>query len=187
MIPVLGALNHVLAQSPWASARLRPHAGRRARFELAPWSVAFAITADGLVDGVANEGEPFDVTIRLPADTPALALQGMDKAMGAAQVEGNAEFATELSFVLKNLRWDAEEDLSRVFGDAAAHRLALGMTAFARWHRDAARNLAENLAEYFADERAYLVRPRDLAAMKADVADLAGRLDRLESRVEKIR
>ena len=37
------------------------------------------------------------------------------------QMTGDADFAAEIAFLAKNLKWDVEEDLSKVMGDAAAH------------------------------------------------------------------
>src|SRR2546430_11066708 len=45
--------------------------------------------------------------------------------------------------LFRSLIWDFEEDLSRVFGDVVAHRLASGGKAVAAWQRDAALRLAE--------------------------------------------
>lgn len=181
---ILGALNHLLGQADWARRQLSAFAGRQARFEMPPWHLAFAVSSDGLFEAV-GEGD-IDVTVVLPADTPLIALQGIDRAMAGAHVTGNAEFATALSFVLKNLRWDAEEDLSRVVGDIAAHRLVGGATQLLTWQREAARNVVENLAEYLGEESALLVPTRELARFREDLADFTTRIDRLEARVKTL-
>ena len=142
---VLAGLNHVLGQSAWARAKLVPFAGRHARIAMPPWQLGLIVSAGGLFEPASDADEP-DVTITLPADAPLLALRSQERVMQAALVTGSAEFATELAFVLKNLRWDSEEDLSRVVGDIAAHRIAGGVTAFADWQKQAARNLAGNIA-----------------------------------------
>jgi len=181
---VLAALNHLLGQASWARRQLLPFAGRRARFEMPPWQLAFSITAEGLFEVVA---EPeVDVTVALPADSPLLVLQGIDRLMAAAHVVGNAEFATALSFVLKNLRWDAEEDLSRLVGDIAAHRLVGGATALVGWQKQASRNLAENLAEYLGEEGRLLTPVGELARFREDIADFSSRLAHLQSRLQAL-
>lgn len=181
---VFAALNHLLGQASWARRQLLPFVGRRARFEMPPWQLAFGITAEGLFEAVA---EPeVDVTVALPADGPLLMLQGVDRLMATAYVVGNAEFATALSFVLKNLRWDAEEDLSRLIGDIAAHRLVGGATALAGWQKQASHNLAENLAEYLGEEARLLTPVGELVAFREDVADFSNRLTRLQSRLQAL-
>ena len=165
----LGGLNHLLENANWARARLVPFAGRRARFDVPPFGFGFEITAAGMV--VANaDPELSDVVIRLPAETPFLLPQGLDKVMSRATVEGNAEFATELSFVFRQLRWDAEEDLSKLVGDIAAHRLVQGANRLVAWQQQAATRLAENMAEYLTLENPVLVPRAELLALRDEIA-----------------
>ena len=42
----------------------------------------------------------------------------------AVKIEGDVQLAAELGWLAENLRWDVEEDLSRLIGDAPAHTLA---------------------------------------------------------------
>jgi ubiquinone biosynthesis protein UbiJ len=181
---LLGALNHLLGQAAWARGQLQPFAGRRARFDMPPWQLSFAVTAEGLFEKV-GEGD-VDVTVTLPAETPLLALQGIDHAMAGAHVTGNAEFATALSFVLKNLRWDAEEDLSRLVGDVAARRLVGMSSRLTLWQKEAARNLAENVAEYLGEESRLLVPARDLVELRRETEEFAGRLAKLDARIKSL-
>jgi ubiquinone biosynthesis protein UbiJ len=181
---VLGALNHLLGQAEWARRQLQPFAGRQARFDMAPWQLAFAVTADGLFEPV-GEGE-IDVTVTLPAGTPLLALQGIDRVMAQAHVTGNAEFATTLSLVLKNLRWDAEEDLSKLVGDVIAHRLAAVPPRLTLWRQEAFRNAGENLAEYLGEEARLLVPKHQLAGFAKEATELDTRIAALATRVAKL-
>ncbi len=178
---ILGAANHLLGQADWARRRLRGFAGRHARFEMPPWRLEFRIDDEGWFEPASSEA--VDVTVTLPAETPLLALQGIETAMSRAHVTGNAEFATALSFVLKNLRWDAEEDLSRLVGDIAAHRIVGTASRFAAWQKEAARNLAENVAEYLGNEAGILTHRRDFSGFRDELAEFTRRLERLEARV----
>jgi ubiquinone biosynthesis protein UbiJ len=40
------------------------------------------------------------------------------------KIEGDVQLAADLGWLAENLRWDAEEDLSRLIGDAPAHAVA---------------------------------------------------------------
>ncbi|WP_126447493.1 ubiquinone biosynthesis accessory factor UbiJ [Sulfuricystis multivorans] len=180
--PLLALLNHLLDGAPWARTRLMPYAGRRASFDIPPLALSFAITAEGRLSA-ADGSTPTDVVIRLPADTPLKLPQGLDKAMAQLSVEGNAEFATALSFVFRNLRWDIEEDLSWLVGDIAAHRLVLAAARFSEWQRRTAVRLAENLAEYLAHERRLLVPRDDLDVLRAEIDRLTAALGSFESRL----
>lgn len=183
---VLAGLNHVLAQSAWARDRLVPFAGRHARIAMPPWRLGLAVSVAGLFEPADADAAP-DVEITLPGDAPFLALRGQERIMQAARVEGSAEFATELAYVLKNLRWDFEEDLARTFGDIAAHRIAGSLSAFADWQGRAARNLAENIAEYAAEENAVVLGAAEHKAFAADVARLREDIERVERRLERQR
>ena len=132
--PLLAAVNHLLGQAAWARQKLAPFAGHAARIKMPPFEAAFLIGADGCISAPAEEAE-LEVSISLPAATPLLALQGKDVVMRAARIEGSAEFAEALGFVIRNLRWDAEEDLSRLVGDIAAHRIVKGGKEFAVWQQ----------------------------------------------------
>jgi ubiquinone biosynthesis accessory factor UbiJ len=181
---VLGALNHLLGQASWARGQLSAFAGRRARFDMPPWQLAFAITADGLFE--ATTEDEVDVAVSLPADTPLVALQGIDRAMAAAHVTGNAEFATALSFVLKNLRWDAEEDLSKLVGDVVAHRLAAVPPRLTLWRQEALRNAGDNLAEYLGEEARLLVPKHELAGFAKEATEFDTRIAALATRAAKL-
>lgn len=181
----LAALNHLLKGANWARGRLAPFAGRHARFVMPPVSLAFVVTPDGHLDASAAS-EASDVVIHLPADTPFQLLHGLDKAMAGARVEGNAEFATELSFVLRHLRWDAEEDLARIVGDVPARRIVQGTNEFIGWQRQAARNLGENVAEYLTHESSLLLTRQEFSEYGASVAALDAALDELELRSARL-
>ncbi len=146
--PLQAAINHLLGQASWAREKLMPFAGHAAQIKLPPFEAAFLITPDGSIAAPAPDAE-LEVAISLPAATPLLALQGKEAVMRAARIEGSAEFAQALGFVIRNLRWDAEEDLSRLVGDVAAHRLVKGGKEFVAWQQQAGQNFAANLAEFF--------------------------------------
>lgn len=182
----LVALDHLLTAANWAQARLMPFTGRRARIEMPPFVFSFEVTAQGRVQRNPDTAVT-DVTIRLPAATPLLLLQGLEKIMAAAQVEGNAEFATELSLVFRQLRWDAEEDLSKVLGDIPAHRLMQGASHLFSWQKQAANNLTGNLAEYLTHEFPLLVPTREFHTLSAAISLLHTELSRLENRAKLLR
>jgi ubiquinone biosynthesis protein UbiJ len=181
----IAGINHLLEASGWARTRLAPFAGRRARFDMPPFSFAFEVAPDGQViphPDNASAGST-DVVIRLPAATPFLLPQGIDRVMAQASVEGNAEFATELSFVFRNLRWDAEEDLSQLVGDIAAHRFVAGANRFVAWQKQSATHFAQNIGEYLTIETPVLVPREELRALRDGIARLETDLSRAERRL----
>lgn len=183
--PALLFINHVLAQSDWAQTRLKPFAGRVARIDMPPFDVVFAVASDGSLQAPSAEAVA-DVTLTLPALSPLLLLQGMDALMRSVRLTGTVDFAEALSFVVRNVRWDAEEDLSKIIGDIAAHRLVGGARQFAGWQKQAGQNLAENLAEYFTEEQPMITKADDLAEFSNAVTTLRDDIARLEKRLQRL-
>ncbi len=181
--PLLRSLNHVLGQAAWATEKLRPFAGRNARLNTPPFVLDFTVGEGGNLLGADATSIP-DVEITLPASAPLLALQGNDRLIGAAHITGSADFADALGFVLRNLRWDIEEDLSKAVGDIAAHRIVGALDGLVTWQKQAALNLTENLGEYLTEERPVLVKTKDVTAFAADIEGLRGDLARLEKRIK---
>ena len=180
-LALIQAFNHLLAAAPWARAKLAPFAGRRARLVLGPLPLEFRIAPDGTFESLGT-GEPA-VEIVLPAGAALALLQGRDAMMRDAHITGAADFAEALGFVLRKLDWDAEEDLSRVVGDIAAHRLVKTAGNVAAAQAEAARRLAENVAEYLRYEQPAGVGKAALAAFAVEVGALRQAADALERRL----
>lgn len=181
--PIIAALNHVIARTAWAQQKLAPFAGREAVLAMPPFRLQLRVNEGGLF--AAGTGEA-DVEITLPASTPLTALQGTDKVMRNARINGSVEFADTLGFVLRNLSWDFEEDLSRVVGDIAAHRIAESLRTLTAWQKQAVQNLAENAAEYLRDEKRVLPSPQEIVVFSQEVDRLRDDLARLEKRLQKL-
>ena len=182
----LNVLNHLLLGAAWARTRLAPFAGCVARLSLPPFRLGFVISADGMLTASDLEREDYDVEIALPVETPLLAMQGSEAVAKATRISGSAEFADALGFVLRNLRWDFEEDLSKLVGDIAAHRIAELLKSFGAWQAQAAQNLAENLAEYLTEEQPMVVNRRTLDTFFDAVNQLGDDLRQLESRIQRL-
>jgi ubiquinone biosynthesis protein UbiJ len=88
------------------------------------FSMQLAATPAGLCE-LADEAAVPDllltVTDTSPLDLARNALRG-DKP--GVRIEGDVQFAGEVNWLVDHVRWDAEEDLSRLIGDAPAHTLA---------------------------------------------------------------
>jgi ubiquinone biosynthesis protein UbiJ len=184
--PAVAVINHLLAREAWAADRLRPFAGRRVRLRFPPFpDLALAISGTGLLERASGEGAP-DLTVTLkPGALPGL-LARDDRLMREAEITGDTDLAAALQFVFRNLRWDVEEDLSRLVGDAAAHRAVSAGRAFAAWQKDAAQRLGDNVAEYLKEEAQALARPTDVADFGRDVAETRDAVERLEKRLARL-
>jgi len=159
-------LNQLLARERWALERLVPFAGQSLEVRL-PLAAALrlAIGAEGRIEPGGAE----------PA--ALVTLQG---------ITGATPLADELRYLARHLRWDAEEELSRIIGDVAAHRLADAVRGFFAWQRESAVRIGEALVDYAVEERGALVRRPELAQLAGDIERFAQALEALEQRVSRL-
>ena len=183
--PFSAFVNHLLAPAAWAREILTAHAGKVAVFELFPLRVAVAVDPDGTLRAAPESTAPA-VTIRLTQATVLQILAEGEDAWRKANVQGDTEFGAAISKVAANLRWDIEEDLSRVFGDIAAHRMAAAGRSAAAWPKQAATSLAGTVAEFLTEEKHLLVTPLRAAEFVRDVDELRDAVERLDKRIERL-
>jgi ubiquinone biosynthesis protein UbiJ len=185
--PLARALNHLLEAESWARARLAPFAGETLALQapLVP-ELRFVILDDGRLAPGSGVQSGESLTLRVRPEAVAAAARGEEHLLRAIDISGNARLASELMFLVRHLRWDVEEDLSRLIGDVAARRVVSAAREVAAWHQDAARRLTENLVEYAVEEKGLLARREDLASLAAAQAQLRDALDRLEARVARL-
>ena len=116
-------INHVLMQEPEAMERLRRQKGRVARVQWRHYSMALLVTPAGLFN-LAGEGDTPDLRLEVTELSPLALAQGAlrgDKP--AIRIEGDVQLAAEINWLADHVRWDLEEDLARLMGDAPAHQL----------------------------------------------------------------
>jgi ubiquinone biosynthesis accessory factor UbiJ len=177
-------VNRLLDAESWARERLARFAGETV--ELVPLPLP-PLRVTILADGRLRPG----------GETPSLVLQagpgallalarGEEEFLRTVQTSGNARLAQELASLARHLRWDVEEELSRLLGDVAAHRVAGAARSFAAWQVDAARRIATAAADFLAEEARLLVRLEEQAGHARAVAELRDALARLEKRIDRL-
>ena len=155
-------LNHVMATEPVFPGRLRAHEGRAVRLQLDAWppllptlpQLCFRVTPAGLFEWCGNEPmADVDLRVRLDAANPALAVaQWATGEPPRVEVQGDAQLAADLSWVAEHLRWDVQDDLARIVGQAPAHELARVGRALAGGLREAAGRFSGRAASRAANE-----------------------------------
>ena len=183
----LGFLNHLLRGESWARERLAVFAGKTVRLQLGgDRDVVATIGETGLLGTGADPGGLAGVTVTLPADAPARWLVDRASLFSSASISGSADLAEALSFVVRNLRWDIEHDLSQVVGDILARRGVQLGRQFADWQLRNAERLAQAAAEYLTGEAATLARRSEVAAFCSGVDAIRDDLARLEKRLQRV-
>ena len=150
---VIRFVNHLLEQQSGVRARLASHAGSRVRLQVPPFldQLDMLIADTGLIGLDPSEATP-DLLVTLKAASVPLLLTRDASATNGVELSGNAGLAATVQDLFARLEWDVEEDLSRVVGDVAAHRLASAGRGLLAWQRDALERTAQNLAEYLTEE-----------------------------------
>ena len=180
--PVAAAINHLLRSASWARERLRPISGRIACFSVAPFTFRFVILPSGEIADAPSTGDA-DASFTLAPGTAMRMLSGDKKAWQEVAVSGDTEIAREILYIAQNLSWDIEEDLSRVFGDVAAHRMVRTGNELNRWGRETAASFANSLAAYWTEERPLIASRENVERFVRDVDVLRDDVERLEKRI----
>ena len=114
-------LNHVLQQEPEAQARLRRQSGRVVEAHWRQFGMRLQATPAGLLELAAPNLQP-DLTLTLTEESPvSLAQAALRGEKPPVRIAGDVQLAAEVQWLVDHVRWDIEEDLARVLGDAPAH------------------------------------------------------------------
>ncbi len=117
-------LNHVLMQEPQAQERLKRQKGKPVKVQWGEVHLTLAATAAGLLERPAAGAAAPELTVTLTQTSPlTLAQTVMAGDKPGVDIQGDVQLAAEVAWLVDNVRWDVEEDLSRIVGDAAAHTL----------------------------------------------------------------
>lgn len=166
-------VNHVLQQEPEAMRRLRRQAGKTIRVRWGRDAAVLGIdaalvvraSAAGLLERVADDSAA-DLVLTLDEPSPwAVAGKVVQGDKPAVTIEGDVQLAAEAAWLTDNVRWDVEEDLARLLGDAVAHTLVQEGRRLAQHLRTLAAPLAQR-----ARDRAAAVRGRYATRSGADGA-----------------
>ncbi len=116
-------LNHVLMQEPVAMTRMARQKGSVILAQWRSFTIRLLVTPAGLLDLAQPEARP-DLSLTATDASAAVMAQALlrgDKP--AIRIEGDVQLAADVNWLVDHLRWDVEDDLARIVGDAPAHAL----------------------------------------------------------------
>jgi ubiquinone biosynthesis protein UbiJ len=152
---------------------------------------AYFVFDDDVVALATEYTDDPDVVITGSLITLARMMQGSGEAAirsGDVDLTGDAATAQRFQKLLDLAQPDIEEELSRVIGDVAAHRIAEIARGVGKWARDARSTMGGNIREYLQEEsREVPTRyevdrfAKQVGTLRDDVERVAARLNRLES------
>ena len=180
-------INHVLSSEPWATGELARHAGKTILLKLPVGDLCFEITPAGLL-AVSEASDTSSLVLEVSAKALS-ELAGStgslrEQAFKAVKITGDADLAQLLGRLVGQVRWEYEEDLARLVGDAPANFAVRQGKKFVSASKSAASDLLSNVVEYVSEERKVLLNQRDFIAHKNELNELRDAVDRMEKRIQ---
>jgi ubiquinone biosynthesis protein UbiJ len=178
-------MQHLLAQNAWAAPMLKPYAGKSVQLNFVLFKIALVILENGSLAS-AGETNVADAVITIsPSLLPRLIAKD-ESAKLQIQIEGDTHLATALAKVFAEMRWDYEDDFSKVIGDVPAYKIGEFARHAASTVKQTGINMAEMLSEYWQEEKPMLAKKRHIEQFNADVDTLRADTERLEKRLNKL-
>lgn len=180
-------INHVLGGEPWALAELARHASKTILLRLPVGNLCFEIKSDGYLTSLKEIEAPaltLEVSAKALSDLAGSPGSLREQAFKAVKITGDADLAQLLGRLAGQLRWEYEEDLARLVGDAPANFAVRQGKKFVSATRSAASDLLDNMVEYVSEEKKVLLNKRDFMVRKSELSELRASVDRMEKRIQ---
>lgn len=180
-------LNRNIADSSAARNLCKRLQGKSLRIQFTGLPLQFTLIADPM--GIQIKPDGNDAADAVLTGTP-LSLFGLANQDSTApikdravRIEGNAEVAHVFSELLKQAKPDFEEELSRVIGDVAAHKVGNALRDALGFGKRAADTLLQNIGEYLQEEGRDVPNKTEMQEFIHDVDKLRDDAARLEARL----
>jgi ubiquinone biosynthesis protein UbiJ len=188
--PLEEVINRGIRASGEATGLCRQLSGRRLLIDPLGLPGYLAVTAEDDHLRLALTDETVsDCTIRgLPITLVRAGMSGTAGGLrqGAAEIVGDPGVAQDFQRLLDLAKPDWEEELSRVFGDMAAHQLGNLARGLVEWGRKAADTLARDGGEYLTEESRNLPTRFEVEEFLDEVDRLREDVDRFAARLERL-
>jgi ubiquinone biosynthesis protein UbiJ len=180
-------INHVLQREEWALRDLKKHDGKIIRLVLPVSETWIQINASGHIDLLGTEVESAHLTLEVSNESLTRISEAsgsfQERVVKAVKIAGDAELAQLIAKLAGQLRWEYEEDLAQVIGDAPAHFIVSQAKRFHELTQKAILDLQQNVIEYLSEEKKVLVHQREFLSHKIALQDLRDAVERLEKRI----
>lgn len=183
MSTLIPLINHIIRQNRETQTALAGFFGKTVLLALPGIHVTGTFDRQGFL---ACTGRAPDAEIRFQQRAVQKVLQGQTPGAGDVQINGDAGLAAALLPLFGSLRYDAGDDLSRLFGDAAAGSIALRAEKANRAFKNIGLSILEQLGDFAREPEAPVVGKAALAEWFGAVDTLRDDAARLEARLEKL-
>ncbi|ASK26455.1 ubiquinone biosynthesis accessory factor UbiJ [Neisseria chenwenguii] len=182
--PLLPIINHLIQQNPEQQRALAKFAGKTVQINAAGLRLQGRIGAQGFLE-TANTAP--DTALTFHNSAVQKILQGHKPGVGDIAVEGDLMLGMAVLTAFGGLRYDAGNDLARLFGSNAAENIGERAAAIGHTIKQIGRSIAEQIGEFarepespVVDQATLLEWLDEVDKLRDDVARLNARLDRLE-------
>ena len=168
-------------------SELARHAGKVVLLKLPVGNLFFELTPAGTLIAATDLDIPA-LELEVSADVLSALAGGSgglrEQAMKSVKITGDADLAQLLGRLAGQIRWEYEEDLAQLIGDAPANFAVRQGKKFVSAGRSAAADLLANLVEYVSEEKKVLLNKRDFMIRKNELNTLRDAVDRMEKRIQ---
>lgn len=176
-------LNHVLSQNDWMSTRLKKFHNKTILIKISELSMYFSVNKKGLLEYIGQVKNP-DASISMPIKS--LINQILHKENKDITIKGDIDLAREVSEILKKIKWDVEEDLSKIIGDVAANRVGiLGEKVFNE-SKKITISIAEAFKEYWEEEKPLIAKKNRVHQFLAEIDNISEDVERIEAKINSL-
>ncbi|MFC3874340.1 ubiquinone biosynthesis accessory factor UbiJ [Neisseria musculi] len=185
MSALLPVINHLIRQNRETQALLGGFAGQTLSLHAAGMQIRGTFNAEGFLEYTPDAA---DTEIRFLPGAVEKVLQGQTPGVGDVSISGDTGLGTALLPLIGGLRYHANDDLSRLLGDAAAGSIAVRTEKAARTVKQIGLSILEQLSDFakepeapVADRHALSAWAREIDALRDDTARFEARLAKLEA------
>jgi len=182
---VLRAINHLIEQERWAHELLLPREGQSISIALPIGDFQISIQEGMFVNGGNTNPSSVNLVITQEAIWTFLK-EGKSGAMKFVKISGDIDFAADLNRLAADLKWEVEEDLSKLVGDATARRVVLESQKMVHQTQLAMTDLKGGIRDYLVYEKNILVDSQQMNDFKSELRLLRDQIDRAEKKVNQL-
>jgi ubiquinone biosynthesis protein UbiJ len=183
---ILKSINHVIEQEKWAHDLLLSREGQIVAISLPVGNFQLMIQ-NGLLANTSDNTGVAAVSLEISQEAIwAFLREGKSGAMKFVRISGDVDFAADLNRLAADLKWEAEEDLAKLIGDAPSRRFVLESKKLFQQASLAVDDFKLGLRDYLVNEKNTLLGAQQFNEFKSEIRLLRDQLDRTEKKIIKL-
>ena len=178
----LPVINHLIQQNPETQHALAGYNGIVLTLNIAGLRVHGQFNAQGFLEASEREA---DTVLTFHASAMQKLMQKQMPGVGDFDIGGNQELGFNLLPLIGCLRYDASDDLARLFGNAAAGSIASRAEKVGHTLEQIGQSLMDQAADFAKEPQAPVISREEFDEWKNEVDRLRDDIARLHARLDK--